>query len=186
MDDTNIQPDKDTEFEPEEDVVAEENLKEKLDKLRTKLKEAEAEKQKYLDGWQRAQAEFVNLRKRDEESKKEFVKFATENLVAELLSVVDSFSMAFSNKEAWEKVDKNWRSGVEYIYSQLINILKEHGLEEFNPLGEVFDPAKHQALENVPVEEKEKDHTIVDVIQKGYILHGKVVRPAKVKVGELK
>lgn len=174
----------DPELEPEEDVVTDENLQEKIKKLGEKLKETEAEKQKYLDSWQRAQADFVNIRKRDEESKKEFLKFANENLVSELLPVADSFTMAFANKEAWEKIDKNWRAGVEYIYSQLLAVLKEHGLEEFNPLGESLDPMRHEAIENVPVGDRNKDHTVVEVIQKGYVLNGKIVRPAKVKVGQ--
>lgn len=174
----------DAEFEPTEDVEAEESFKEKIKKLQDKLKETEAEKQKYLDSWQRAQAEFMNIRKRDEESRKDFTKFATEELVTDLLNVLDSFSMAFANKEAWEKVDKNWRSGVEYIHSQLLTILKERNLEEFNPLNEPFDPARHMSLETIPTKDKEKDHKVLDVIQKGYILHGKVVRPAKVKLGE--
>lgn len=182
--------DKDTdirdELEPEDDVVAEENIQEKLKKLREKLKETEADKKKYLDSWQRAQADFMNLRKRDEEAKKEYVKFATEDLIAELLSVVDSFSMAFANKEAWEKVDKNWRAGVEYIYSQLMSVLKDRGLTEFDPQGQPFDASKHEALGTVATDKKEDDHRVLEVIQKGYILHGKVVRPAKVKLGEFK
>ncbi len=173
-----------TDIELEEDIVAEENLQEKVKKLRAELKETQAEKQKYLDSWQRAQAEFVNIRKRDEESKKEFMKFATEDIVTDMLGVADSFGMAFGNKEAWEKVDKNWRAGVEYIYNQFMGILKDRGVTEFGAIGEVFDPSRHMAIENRKTTEKENDHKVLEVIQKGYILQGKVVRPARVIVGE--
>jgi molecular chaperone GrpE len=90
--------------------------------LREKLKKAIAEKQEYMDGWQRSKAEFINARKRDEESRKEIIKFANEGLLMDIVPVLDSFTMAFSNKEAWEKVDQNWRIGVEHIYSQLKGI----------------------------------------------------------------
>lgn len=173
----------DIDLEPTEEVIGEENAAEKLKKLREKLKETEAEKQKYLTSWQRAQAEFMNIRKRDEESKKEFLKFANENILNDLLGVADSFSMAFANKESWEKVDKNWRAGVEYIYSQFLTVLKDHGLREFDPTHETFDPSQHLAVETITTHDQTKDHKILEVIQKGYILQGKVVRPAKVKVG---
>jgi len=176
----------DIDLEPTEEIVGEENLNEKIKKLREKLKETEAEKQQYLMSWQRAQADFVNIRKRDEESKKDYLKFANENLINELLSVVDSFSMAFANKESWEKVDKNWRAGVEYIYTQFKNVLKDYGLEEFDPSGELFDATKHEALGTVVTDIKEDDHRVLEVIQRGYFLYGKMVRPAKVKVGEVK
>jgi len=171
-------------LEPTEEIVGEESLQEKLKKLREKLKETEAEKLQYLMSWQRAQADFVNIRKRDEESKKDYLKFANEGLVNDLLSVVDSFSMAFANKESWEKVDKSWRAGVEYIYTQLLNVLKDYGLTEFDPSGELFDATKHEALGTVATEAQENNHKVLEVIQKGYSIHGKIVRPAKVKVGE--
>lgn len=185
MDDTkDVQIQDDIELEKEEEIVSEENLAEKVKKLRAELKEAQTEKQKYLDSWQRAQADFINIRKREEENKKEFMKFATEQIIVDFLSVVDSFNMAFANKVAWEKVDKDWRSGIEYIYSQFLGILKDNGVIEFGAIGEDFDPGRHMALENRKTKEKADDHKVVEVIQKGYILQGKVVRPAKVIVGE--
>ena len=99
----------------DDSVVAEENAAAMIKKLREKLKKAESEKQEYLTGWQRDKAEFINARKRDQEDKQSFIKFANENLVSELIPVMESFDMAMGNKEAWETVDKNWRIGVEYI-----------------------------------------------------------------------
>lgn len=158
----------------------------KLKQLREKLKKAEAERMEYLSGWQRAKADLINARKRDEADKKDFIKYANEDLIGEILTVLDSFDMAFNNREAWEKVDKNWRVGVEYIYSQLLSTLERFGLKLINPIGQKFDPNHHVSIENVLVTDKAEEGVILDVIQKGYELGGKVIRAPKVKVGELK
>jgi molecular chaperone GrpE len=156
-----------------------------IKKLREKLRACGEEKQQYLLGWQRTKADFVNMKKAEEEYRKDFLKFANQGLIEELLPVVESFQMAFSNKEAWEKVDKNWRTGVEYIYGKLMSALEQHGLKEINPVGEKFDPARHDSFENVPTNKKEEDHIITAVVQKGYELHGRVIRPPKVVVAVL-
>ncbi len=171
------------EFVPED---GEGNTEDIVTSLREKLKKAIAEKQEYMDGWQRAKADFVNARKREEDSRKDVIKYATENLVVDLTSVLDSFTMAFANKEAWEKIDKNWRMGVEHIYNQFLSVLQQNGFSEFNPMGELFDPMKHHAVETVAVADKAQEHKIVEVLQKGYILNGKIIRPASVKIGEYK
>jgi molecular chaperone GrpE len=95
----------------------------KLEKIKKDLKKCQEEKQEYLDGWQRAKADFVNLKKRSDEEKKEFAKYANEQFITELLPALDSFDQAFKNKEAWEKADKNWRTGIEFIHSQLVSVL---------------------------------------------------------------
>jgi molecular chaperone GrpE len=173
----------DDEFVPED---GEGNTEDTVKALREKLKKAIAEKQEYLDGWQRTKADFVNARKREEEARKEIVKFANEDLIMQLMPVLDSFTMAFSNKEAWEKVDKNWRIGVEYIYTQLLGVLNQNGLIEFDGKGEKFDPTKHIAVESISVKDQNQDHVVLEVLQKGYMLNGKIVRPANVKIGEYK
>jgi molecular chaperone GrpE len=189
-DDTNVQknniPIDDVVFENEDGEGNLEKTDTKIKDLREKLKIAEAERMEYLSGWQRAKADLVNARKRDEEDKKEFIKYANEDLIGEILSVLDSFDMAFANKETWEKVDKNWRMGVEYIYSQLLSTLERFNLKSINPVGQKFDPNYHISAENVPVTDKSQEGMITNVIQKGYELNGKVIRAPKVKVGELK
>ncbi len=166
----------------------------KLKDLRDKLKKCEAEKLDYLTGWQRTKADMVNARKRDEERQKELVKYANEDLILDLLPVLDSFDMARSNKGAWEKVDKNWRMGVEHIQSQILGILQKNGLVELNPLGADYSPLEQEAIEMVELsgaaangpDGKSLDGKIVAVINKGYKLGDRVVRPPKVKVGEVK
>ncbi len=170
----------------DDSVVAEEAMGDTIKKLREKIKKLEVEKQEYLTGWQRAKADMVNARKRDDEERKDFIKYANEGLIGDLIPVLDSFDMAMGNKEAWEKADKNWRVGVEYIYSQLIKTLTENGLTEINPMNEKFDHAKHEATSYEPVTDEKLDHVIVGVIQKGYSLNGKLLKVPKVKVGEFR
>jgi len=170
----------------DDSVVAEENAQEAVKKLREKLKLCEKDKQEYLTGWQRAKADLVNARKRDEAERGEFAKFANEGLINDIVPVLDSFQMAMGNKEAWEKADKNWRIGVEYIYSQLVKALTDNGLVEINPLGQKYDHNLHEAASYEPVTEESKDQVVIQVIQKGYSLNGKILKAAKVKVGEWK
>lgn len=176
-------------FEPETDgdqAAPQKDLAIKVKKLKEELAACKKEKQEYLDGWQRLQADTINTKKRDTEERRQFAKFAKEDLIMELIQVLTSFDMAFQNKPAWEKVDPNWRSGVEYISKQFRQILEDNGLSEINPLGEEFDPARDEAVEHVIVEGKENHNKVVEVVQKGYKLHDKIVRPPRVKVGEFK
>lgn len=175
--------------EETEDVVIEDENGDGPDaikKLREKLALCVKEKQEYLDGWQRAKAEFINSRKRDQEANEHYLKFAKEDLILQLIPVLDSFEMAFANKEAWEKVDKNWRIGVEHIHSQLVSVLKNNNVEQINPIGEKFDPSRDDAVEHEPVTEARFENLITKVIQKGYKLNGKIIKATKVRVGEFK
>lgn len=172
--------DDDISLESEEEGTGPQTIK----KLRERLHTCEKEKREYLEGWQRAKADFVNARKEDAKQKEIFVKFAQERLIEELLSVVDSFEMATSNKEAWEKSPENWRKGIEHIHSQLTSVLERNGLKRVHPLGEKFDPSAHESVEVVPAEKEEHHDTIVAVLQNGYTLHGKILRPARVRIAE--
>ena len=169
-----------------EDEEEQSNPQALIKKLRQRIKELEEKNQEYLIGWQKERADGVNLRKRIEEEKKDFAKFAKEDIATEIMTVLDSFDSAFKNKEVWEKVDENWRRGVEYIHTQLINVLSNHGVSVISPLGEKFDPQRDEAIENVPVENEEDDHKIMEVLSVGYKLQDKIIRAPKVKVGELK
>ena len=170
----------------DDSIVAEESAAETVKKLRGQLKAALEEKQTYLTGWQRDKADFVNARKRDAEAQKEMIKFSNEALITELIPVLDSFNMAFANKDAWEKVDKNWRTGVEYIASQLQRALEDNGLKEIDPTGQKFDPIRDEATNFEPVTDAKLDGMVTTVIAKGYSYHGRVLKAPKVKVGEVK
>ncbi len=158
---------------------------EKIKKLKEKLKQSEKERLEYLDGWQRSKADFVNYKKREEEGKGEFMKFARESIIGDILPVLESFDMAFANKEAWQKVPDSWRVGVEYIHNQLSTIMKDNGLVEVNPSGIQFDPNEHTAIGTVKTTNPTDGHKIAEVIQKGYRLNGKLLRSPKVRVYEI-
>ncbi len=155
---------------------------ESLKKLRSRLKICLAERQEYLDGWQRMRADFVNARREEERRRAQYVTFAEESLIADLVPVLDSFDLAIGNREAWETAPQTWRVGVESIHAQLLSILKAHGVETFNPTGELFDPAMHIAVESIQTEESAKNHTIARVLQRGYRLHQRIIRPASVTI----
>ncbi len=170
------------EFEFNED--GEEDLKKTLKKLRADLKTAKKEKEEYLTGWQKERADFLNYKKQEDDRKATFSEAMRERILTRFLSVLDSFNMAFQNKEAWEKVDENWRKGVEYIYAQMNTVFEEYGVKPIGEEGESFDPNIHQSIEMVRTDKKEMDHKIAQVVQKGYKLADRVIRVARVNVFE--
>jgi len=174
----------DISFEETEEGAIAANPKQTISKLREKLKEAEAAKNKYLDDLHRAKADFVNTTRKNSEDTKQIIKFANQNLILDIIPVLDSFDMAFSNKEAWESVSKNWRLGIEHIYSQLLRTLEGAGVKQLSPEGQMFNSEMHEILETTPTTKKEEDHKIISVTQKGYTLYDRPVRPAKVKIAE--
>jgi molecular chaperone GrpE len=154
-----------------------------IKKLREKLKTAISEKQSYLENWQRDKAEFVNLRKRDQEGRDLFLLFAKEKVLDELIPVVTSFELAFTDKERWESVSREWREGVTSIYSQLQNVLTKNGLKSIEPeVMEKFNPHIHEAVVNTKTDDLALDGSIAQVLQKGYLFNEKVLRPAQVAV----
>jgi molecular chaperone GrpE len=179
------------EFEFNDD--GEEDLKKTLKKFRADLKQAKAENYElnatnieYLTGWQKERAEFANYRKQEEDRKAMFSEAMRERILTRFLSVMDSFNMAFANKEAWEKVDPNWRKGVEYIHAQMNTIFEEYGVKALGEVGDTFDPNIYQSIDMVETDKKENDHKVATVIQKGYKLADRVIRPARVNVYEYK
>lgn len=175
----------------QEDIVFDDSedgahLVDKIKKLQKQLKECKIENREYLDGWQRAKADIINSKKEEEKRRTDFVTLIREGLLFELLPTLDSFDMAFGNKEVWEKVDKNWRVGVEHIHTQLLGILKQYNLEPFDPIGTIFNPSEHDSIESVSTDKKSEDNIILTVLQKGYKINKKVVRPAKVTVATFK
>lgn len=141
-----------------------------------KIREAQ---EKYL----RLAAEFDNYRKRTLKEKADLVRLAGENIISELLPVIDDFDRAL------QSLDDNTeagalKKGVEIIHTKLKDFLKQKGVKEIEALGNDFDTDLHEAVTKIPVEDKKKKGKIVDVVEKGYLLHDKVIRYAKVVVGE--
>jgi len=158
----------------------------KIQKLKAELKQAKKEKEEYLLGWQKERADFANYKKEEDARRSYFTEATRERVLSSFLSVLDSFNMAFANREAWEKVDASWRKGVEYIYSQMNGVFEEYGVKSVGTVGEPFDPNMHESIDMVATDKREDDHKIATVIQKGYKLGTRVIRPARVNVFEFK
>ncbi len=182
-------PEKEIQEEPIDEIVETDEEgntlapKDQLKKLREKLTLAVAEKQKYLDNWQRDKAEFVNARRRDEEAKVEYIKYAGEKIISDILPILDSFEAAISHANA-VGASKEWTAGMDSVYNQLVGVFNKQKLVAFGQPGDVFDPYLHHSIATVPTTDKTNDGKIAEVLQKGYTLSGKVIRPALVKVFE--
>lgn len=138
------------------------------------------EKEDYYDKFLRLQAEFDNFKKRTFKEKTEFVKFANECLILELVSILDDFERGI--KSAEQKKDfQLLHQGVDIISKQLHSLLEEKGLNKIKSVGEKFNPHEHEAIETIEDKTKE-DGTIIEELQGGYALNGRIIRPAKVKV----
>jgi len=173
------------ELESSEDLVYDdaENAVDKIKDLKAKLKQSQEERQEYLDGWQRAKADLINVKKRAVDEQGSFLERAGTAFVEDLFPVLDSFDMAFKNKEAWESAPEQWRRGVEYIHGQLLSIIESRGVKIINPLGQPFNHNEHQSIASITVEDPSQEGIVLDVVRTGYKLGDTVIRPADVKVG---
>ncbi|MCK9571691.1 MAG: nucleotide exchange factor GrpE [Candidatus Omnitrophica bacterium] len=131
----------------------------------------------------RNQADLENIRKRLEREKQDFIKFANEGLVLDLLNVLDDLERTVNLAESTKQDFEAFLKGVEMILAHLYEMLKEHGVKPLEAEGKIFDPNFHEAL--MQVEDKDlPEHTIVEVLQKGYLINERVLRTAKVKVSK--
>lgn len=172
-------------YEMEDDVVEESGLQNKLKKLHSELKDEKKQSQEYLTGWQTERASFANYKTMEEKSRTERLSSMKVDLVADFFPVLDSFDMAFSNKEAWEKVDPAWRTGVEYIHTQFMSILEQYDVQLINDISIEFDPAIHEPSDTVTTDNPGQDGVIASIIQTGYLSGEIVIRPAKVRIYKL-
>ncbi len=172
--------------DPELEEIESSNIQ-KLKKLQGKLKKCEEEKMEHLESLQRSKAEFLNAKRRMEEERERDKERAVTKQIEKLLPLADSFYMAMSNEKAWGAVDEQWRRGVESIHNQLNSILDSYGIVELSPIGETFDPNLHEAMTEIPVEDKSMDHKVVSVLQNGFVRKvgdtSILIRPARVTVG---
>jgi len=142
------------------------------------------EAKKAEDQMLRNQAELENIRKRLEKDKQDFVKFANEGLILELLNVLDDLERTVNLAESIKQDFTSFLKGVEMILAHLYEMLKEHGVQPIDAEGKIFDPHYHEAL--MQAENKElPEHTIIEVLQKGYLMNERVIRTAKVKVSKI-
>ncbi|MFA6414895.1 MAG: nucleotide exchange factor GrpE [Candidatus Paceibacterota bacterium] len=158
-----------------EDPEASEGFEARVAKMREELKTCRAEKQEYMDGWQRAKADYVNLLKRIETDTKASESKGKVKAVETLLPAFDALERAKEHGEVPE--------GFLAIAKQLESAFASLGLEEVGKVGEKFDPAYHDALGQDKVESEKEDDMITAILEKGWKVGDTVIRPAKVRVG---
>ena len=149
--------------------------------LEERLRQTELKAQEHLESWLRAKAETENLRKRAQADIANAHKYGVENLAEALLPVRDSLEAALAAENV---TPENLKSGVELTLKQLKAVFEKANLKEINPVDEKFDPHKHQAM--TMVAQPGEPNRVVAVMQKGYLLHERVIRPALVTVSKAK
>jgi molecular chaperone GrpE len=147
--------------------------------LEEMLKAAELKVQEHQDAWLRAKAEGENIRRRAQEDISKAQKFAVERFSGELLAVKDSLEAGLAVETASVE---NFKNGMELTLKQLASVFEKFSIREINPVGEKLDPHRHQAIGMV--ESEQPANTVVSVMQKGYTLHDRVLRPALVMVAK--
>jgi len=149
------------------------------DALKVQLTEAEAKASEYKDGWARSQAEFQNYRKRIERDNELTYSSMKSDIIKKVLPALDDLERALQNRPA----DDAWASGVELIARKFQTILENEGVKRIEAKGAAFDPNFHEAITHEPSEEIESEH-IIDVVQNGYMMGERVIRPALVRVAQ--
>ena len=135
----------------------------------------------YLAGWQRCKADFLNYKKEEAARIGALLEFSKANWFLKILPVLDNFERAMKNAKEDLK-GSEWFLGIEQIENQLKGFLKAEGIEEIKAIGEKFNPELHEAVEQV--ENEAESGTIIEVLEKGYTINNKLLRPAKVKVAK--
>jgi molecular chaperone GrpE len=148
--------------------------------LDQELERARAEAAEYLDGWQRARAEFANYKKRTDRENEEARERITGEIITRYLGVVDDFERAIARAPE-DEACQEWTTGVELIYQKLWAILEAEGVESIQAEGERFDPLLHEAISYEESEDHEEG-TVIEVTQRGYRLGERILRPAMVRV----
>ena len=149
--------------------------------LEEQLRKAERTAAEHQDAWLRARAEAENIRKRAQSDIASAHKFAVEGFATELLAVKDSLEAALASESASAE---SMKSGVEITLKQLVAAFERFNVSEVQPLGQKFDPHRHQAISTLASDAE--PNTVVQVLQKGYLLHDRVIRPALVIVSKAK
>jgi molecular chaperone GrpE len=149
---------------------------EEINQLNKELEEAKKQSEEYLNNWKRERADFVNYKKDEAKRMGEFLKFSTEGIITELVDVVDAIEVTRKNAPDAKEL-KDWLDGFDSSLDKLENFLKKFGVEKIDTDGAKFDPVIHEA-----VEIQDKDGDKIKEVRPGYTMHGKVIRPARVKI----
>ncbi len=146
------------------------------------LSDSAKKTQEYFDKLLRLHAEFENFKKRSIKERQQFFKFANEGLIRELINVLDNFERAFESANKMSDL-KSLHQGVEMILKQIHQLLEKNGVKKIECLGKPFDPVQQEAIAHIESDEQ-PENTVVEEVQKGYLLEERLIRPAVVKVSK--
>lgn len=152
---------------------------EKLDDLEARLANAEEMMKKLQDNYLRAIAETDNIRKRNQREKEEYLRFASLSIIRKLLDISDDFTRAIEDSEKNQDFD-SLSKGVAMIFKKFTDVIDGEGVVAIDALGQPFDPEFHNPL--MMEASSEPENTVIEELQKGYIMYGRVIRPSLVKV----
>ena len=155
-------------------------LEEELSNTKKIVQEKDNLSREYLKHLERLQADFDNYKKRQEKKQREFIEFANERLINNLLSVIDNLERALDSTKN-EKDTRAIKEGINNTLKDFRNILKKEGVKPIQSIGHRFDPYKHEAVMRIDTDKYSED-TVIEEFQKGYYIKSKVLRPAMVKV----
>ena len=153
---------------------AEEPEQSELDKVHNELDEM-------TDRYLRLQAEMANIRRRQERERQDLLRYSSQSLAKELVPVLDNLERALTI-EADTEAGKNLKKGIEMVHKSFLQAFEKEGIEVIDPLGKPFDPNFHEAYTQVPANEGQESNEVAQVFEKGYKLHERVLRAAKVSV----
>ncbi len=153
---------------------------EEFDEIQKELESARAQAEENLEGWQRALADYSNLKRRVEQERKEMHHAAVANVIKPFLDVLDDLDRALKMRTE-NGVDDNWAAGIENIYRKLLSTLEVQGVKVMEADGQMFDPVFHEAISHEK-DEKYESGQIIEVVKPGYMIGERVLRPALVRV----
>ena len=156
-----------------------EQLSAEIDTLNKKLAEAESKTSEYKDSWLRSQAEFQNYRKRIERDSELMYVSLKGDIIKKILPILDDLERALQNRPA----DNSWASGIELVARKFQNILESEGVKKIDAIGAEFDPNFHEAISHEPADGVKSGH-VIGVVQNGYMIGERVIRPALVRVAQ--
>lgn len=172
-------PEEETELEDEISEDEEEELDE-MAAMKAEIVTLAEKSAEYLDGWQRARAEFANYKKRIDRERAQSFKNASGKVILQFLPVLDDLERAMTDRPA-EGNGATWAEGIDLVYRKLQQILEAEGVKPMDAEGAMFDPTLHEAVVSMPSEEHESGQ-IIEVMQRGYMIGDRVLRPAMVRV----
>ena len=180
--------DQNKEIEPEETTSDEQIINDEEDPIKTleaKFEAKEKEAEETYDRLLRLSAEFENYKKRSSREIEEFRKFANQSLIKEMLSVVDNLELAMNSTNSHKAIDKDLLQGLEMTHREILKVFEKFNVKPIDAKGQPFDPTFHEAVMQEETDDYAKN-TVINEMQRGYMIHDRLLRPSMVVVAKPK